>query len=129
MPGAASAMPLMGGWLPRKSPPYAVSSRCTCGESPSPLVLTEALMPPCAHTECERFTGTSEMRSTGTLASQSLMTVISPASPPPTTMTRLTLPPSLRIVLLAAMERCSDVGYECGRAPCLGRALLDNHGT
>ena len=34
------------------------------GESPSPLVLTAALMPPCAQTECERFTGTSEKRST-----------------------------------------------------------------
>ncbi len=60
-------------------------------------------MPPCAHTECDRLTGTSEMRSTGTLASQSLMTVISPARPPPTTITRLTLPPSLRIVLFAAI--------------------------
>jgi hypothetical protein len=67
------------------------------------LVFTEALIPPCAHTECERFTGTSEMRSTGTLASQSLMTVISPARPPPTTMTRRTLPPSLRMVFFEAM--------------------------
>ena len=36
------------------------------------LVFTLALIPPCAHTECERFTGTREKRSTATPASQSL---------------------------------------------------------
>ena len=68
-------------------------------------MLTLALMPPCAQTECERLTGTSEKRSTGTPASQSLMTVISPASPPPTTATRLTRPDSLRVTdLVDAIE-------------------------
>src|SRR5260370_16244663 len=74
-----------------------VSSRWTCGESPSPFVLTLALMPPCAHTEWERLTGTSEKRLTGTPSSQSLITVIRPASPPPTTMTRRAAPVSLRV--------------------------------
>src|SRR4029079_7584121 len=95
--------------------PYAVSSRWTCGLSPSPLVFTEALIPPCAQTECDRFTGTREIRSTGTLASQSLITVIRPASPPPTTITRRTLPPSLLIVLLAAIwfdcSECEKIGW------------------
>ena len=94
----------MGGWFARKSPPYAVSSRCTSGESPSPFVFTLALMPPCAQTECERFTGTSENRSTGMPASHSLITVVRPASPPPTTMTRRTLPDSVTMVVLLAME-------------------------
>src|SRR6478609_7856106 len=86
-------------------------------------------MPPCAHTECERFTGTSEIRSTGTFASQSLMTVISPASPPPTTITRLTLPPSLRIVLFAAMlgPMLRLVGRSGGRADAGGMGGLPPH--
>src|SRR5512147_1287530 len=56
------------------------------GESPSPLMLTAPLMPPCAHTEWERFTGTKEMRLTSWPASASLIVAISPARPPPTTM-------------------------------------------
>src|SRR4051812_12323709 len=43
-------------------------------------------MPPCAHTECERLTGTIENRSTLPPASAILMTADKPASPPPTTM-------------------------------------------
>src|SRR6202035_406246 len=43
-------------------------------------------MPPCAHTECERFTGTMEKRSTFAPISAILMTAASPASPPPMTM-------------------------------------------
>src|SRR5262249_19502466 len=69
----------------------------TWGESPSPLVLTDALIPPCAHTEWDRFTGTRLKRSTGTPTSHSLMTVVSPARPPPTTITRRTLPESLEV--------------------------------
>src|SRR5580700_11073500 len=105
MPGAASVIPLTGGWLARKSPPYTVSSKWTWGESPSPLVFTLALMPPWAHTECERFTGTSENRSTATPASQSLMVVIRPARPPPTTAIRRTLPDSLSDTLFEAIVR------------------------
>src|SRR5277367_6112661 len=72
-------------------------------------------MPPCAHTEWERLTGTREKRSTGTPASQSLMTVISPASPPPTTTTRRTLPDSERMRdLVAAMEQWARRGIAAG---------------
>src|SRR5580700_185790 len=110
MPGAASVIPLTGGWLARKSPPYTVSSKWTWGESPSPLVFTLALMPPWAQTECERLTGTSEKRSTGTPASHSLMTVISPASPPPTTTTRRTFPDSERVDDFDAAMTAWDVG-------------------
>src|SRR5215831_8013175 len=88
MPGAASHMALTGGWLARKSPPYTVSSKCSQVESPSPLVLTAPLMPPCAHTECERRQGTNEKTSTSCPASASLMMAASPARPPPTTMKR-----------------------------------------
>src|SRR4051794_7007683 len=63
-----------------------VSSKCCAVVSPSPLRFLAALMPPCAHTECERFTGTIEKRSTLPPASAILITAASPASPPPTTM-------------------------------------------
>src|SRR5580658_6360838 len=63
-----------------------VSSKCCAVVSPSPLRFLAALMPPCAHTECERLTGTMEKRSTLPPASAILMTAASPASPPPTTM-------------------------------------------
>ncbi len=86
-------------------------------------MLTLALMPPCAHTECERFTGTSEKRSTGTPASQSLMTVISPASPPPTTTTRRTLPDSLRLTEVADLEAAMQV--EAGRGKGAGCQTLE----
>src|SRR5882672_10128761 len=43
-------------------------------------------MPPCAHTECERFTGTMEKRSTLAPISAILMTAESPARPPPMTI-------------------------------------------
>src|SRR3954467_13864639 len=83
IPGAASHISLMGGWLPRKSPPYTVSSKCFQVESPSPFKFLAALMPPCAHTECERFTGTIENRSTCPPISAILMTALNPATPPP----------------------------------------------
>src|SRR6266436_6210336 len=63
-----------------------VSSKCCQVESPSPFRFLAALMPPCAHTECERLTGTIENRSTSPPISAILMTAASPASPPPTTM-------------------------------------------
>ncbi len=64
------------------------SSKCFQGESPSPFRFLAALIPPCAQTECERFTGTMENRSTLAPISAILMTAASPARPPPTTMIR-----------------------------------------
>src|SRR5690349_3724372 len=86
IPGAASHIAFTGGWLARKSPPYTVSSRCCQVESPSPFKFFAALIPPCAQTECDRFTGTIEKRSTCPPISAILMTAESPASPPPTTI-------------------------------------------
>src|ERR1700760_3164453 len=63
-----------------------VSSKCCQVVSPSPLRFLAALMPPCAHTECERLTGTMEKRSTLPPASAILMTAARPARTPPTTM-------------------------------------------
>src|SRR3979490_531492 len=63
-----------------------VSSKCCHVESPSPFRFLAALMPPWAHTECERFTGTIEKRSTLAPISAILMTAESPARPPPTTI-------------------------------------------
>src|SRR6266496_4738699 len=63
-----------------------LSSKCCQVESPSPFKFLAALMPPCAQTECERFTGTIENRSTSPPISAILMTAARPASPPPTTM-------------------------------------------
>src|SRR5580704_3130328 len=86
IPGAASHMSLKGGWFARKSPPKTVSSKCFHVESPSPFRFLAALMPPCAHTECERLTGTMENRSTSPPISAILITAANPASPPPTTI-------------------------------------------
>src|ERR1700693_3006906 len=74
------------------------SSKWIQVESPSPFRFLAALMPPCAHTECERFTGTIENRSTSPPISAILMTAASPARPPPTTM-----------ILGAAMRYESDL--------------------
>src|ERR1700693_2301823 len=63
-----------------------VSSKCFQVESPSPLRFLAALMPPWAQTECERFTGTMENKSTSPPISAILMTAESPARPPPITM-------------------------------------------
>src|ERR1044071_9272987 len=81
--GAISHMALAGGWFARKSPPYTVSSKCSQVESPSPFVFTAPLMPPCAQTECERFTGTTENRSTSWPASAIFIAAARPARPPP----------------------------------------------
>src|ERR1043165_9307631 len=61
-----------------------VSSKCSQVESPSPFVFTAPLMPPCAQTECERFTGTTEKSSTSCPASAIFIAAASPARPPPT---------------------------------------------
>src|SRR5215472_2976300 len=63
-----------------------VSSKCCQVVSPSPFRFLAALMPPCAHTLCERLTGTIENRSTLPPASAILITAARPARPPPTTM-------------------------------------------
>src|ERR1051325_1885882 len=46
-------------------------------------------MPPCAQTECERLTGTTEKRSTEWPPSAIFIAAASPASPPPTIATRM----------------------------------------
>src|SRR5580704_4296106 len=63
-----------------------VSSKCFQVESPSPFRFFAALMPPCAQTECDRFTGTIENKSTSPPISAILITAASPARPPPTTI-------------------------------------------
>src|SRR5208282_1890902 len=62
------------------------SSKWIQVESPSPFRFLAALMPPWAQTECERFTGTIENRSTSPPISAILITAARPARPPPTTM-------------------------------------------
>src|SRR5208282_3619822 len=62
------------------------SSKWIQVESPSPFRFLAALMPPCAQTECERFTGTIENRSTSPPISAILITADRPASPPPITI-------------------------------------------
>src|SRR6202022_112878 len=86
--GAAWHMPLTGGCSARKSPPFRVSLTWISGESPSPLVLTAPLIPPCAQTEWLRLTGTTEKRSTDMPISAARTVAIRPASPPPTIKTR-----------------------------------------
>src|SRR5918996_772627 len=77
-----------------------VSSKCNQVESPSPLVLTAPLIPPCAQTECERFTGTTENRSTARPASAMRMAAARPASPPPTI--------AIFVPLLAMLDQSSQ---------------------
>src|SRR6185503_15712100 len=77
-----------------------VSSKCSQVESPSPLVLTAPLMPPCAQTECERFTGTTEKRSTACPPSAILIAAARPARPPPTI--------AILVPLLAILEESSQ---------------------
>src|SRR5262249_51897274 len=73
-----------GGWSARKSPPSAVSSKCIHSLYPCCRAISlQALIPPCAQTECERLTGTIENRSTSTPSSASLIVQASPAKPPP----------------------------------------------
>src|SRR5689334_14344407 len=84
-----------------------VSSKCNQVESPSPFVLTAPLMPPCAQTECERFTGTTEKRSTECPASAIFIAAARPASPPPT----------IAIFIPAAIDLVSkNSGYQTARA-------------
>src|SRR5207244_9471976 len=96
--GAISHIAFAGGWFARKSPPYTVSSKCSQVESPSPLVLTAPLMPPCAQTECERFTGTTENKSTECPASAIFIAAASPARPPPTIAILIPLAISLSVI-------------------------------
>src|SRR6185369_7077808 len=63
-----------------------VSSKCCQVESPSPFRFFAALIPPCAQTECDRFTGTIENRSTLAPISAHLIAAERPARPPPTMM-------------------------------------------
>src|SRR5258708_14148982 len=105
-------MPLSGGCSARKSPPLSVSLTWMSGLSPSPLVLTAPLIPPCAQTEWLRLTGTMEKMSTCLPASASLMTVISPASPPPTTMYRSAMsPPPCGARVIAHKRETRNEGY------------------
>src|ERR671917_164930 len=105
--GAISHICLTGGWLARKSPPYTVSSKCFHGESPSPLVLTAPLMPPCAQTECERLTGTTEKRSTACPASAIFIAAANPASPPPTMAILMPLLPTVAISVKDTSQQSS----------------------
>src|SRR5579859_2189173 len=102
-----------------------VSSKCCQVESFSPLMLTAALMPPCAQTECERRTGTMEKRSTGTPASAILMAADSPASPPPTTMILPAIPPPLSCELRVVSCECTT---RPPRASCLAGDDTDDDG-
>src|SRR5688500_10223763 len=47
------------------------------------------MMPPCAQTECERLTGTTEKRSTACPPSAIFIAAASPAKPPPTIAIRM----------------------------------------
>src|SRR6267142_251937 len=117
-----------------------VSSKCCHVVSPSPLRFLAALMPPWAHTEWERFTGTMEKRSTCPPASAILITAARPASPPPTTtilgfvaaMFSLSSfsrrPQRARIfpdTLL--IDRCADAGLGLRRIQIGGRVLPLRH--
>src|SRR5438270_13519337 len=93
-----------------------VSSKCCAVVSPSPFRFFAALMPPCAHTECDRFTGTIENRSTLPPASAILITAERPARPPPTTMMRGVAAISfvLKFRYLFSIKRaycCSEDGF------------------
>src|SRR5580693_7995562 len=92
-------------------------------------------MPPCAHTECERFTGTIEKRSTLAPISAILMTAESPARPPPITIifgTAIAGLPAFRILyrlilcslILFSEILCALIVRSLGRLPCRGPRLV-----
>src|SRR5690606_30650210 len=87
-------------------------------------------MPPCAHTEWDRLTGTMENRSTCPPASATLTVAIKPARPPPTTIT-LSLAKSLNplaeeVVADEAGHRPdAEAGHQDeGHRPHVGRHAL-----
>src|SRR6516162_9190824 len=103
-----------------------VSSKCWAVVSPSPFRFFAALMPPCAHTECERLTGTMEKRSTLPPASAILMTAASPASPPPTTMI---LGAAIVYLVLSKHEPCEVHKGTLMRAQLHARVQWDDVGS
>jgi len=65
-------------------------------------VLTDALMPPWAQTECERFTGTSENKEDRDVGFAESDDGHQAARPPPMTITRRTAPDDVRTMFLVA---------------------------
>src|SRR5580658_2127554 len=92
-------------------------------------------MPPCAHTECDRFTGTMEKRSTFAPISAILMTAESPARPPPITIilgTAIVGLPFFHILcrlilcglILRRVSARSLIVHSSGRLPCCRPRLI-----
>src|ERR1051325_10318864 len=80
-------------------------------------------MPPCAQTECERLTGTTEKRSSEWPASAIFIAAARPARPPPTIATRMPLFAMCVRVLL-----CESDEPEESALPPEGRLRVDADG-
>src|SRR5918997_3051190 len=70
-------------------------------------------MPPCAQTECERLTGTTEKRSTECPASAIFIAAASPARPPPTIAILIPLLPAA-ISVKNPSQQSSGLNESCG---------------
>ena len=84
--GAASVIALTGGWFAKNLHRILYRQNESMVNLLHLLVFTAPLIPPWAHTECERLTGTIENKSTCAPCSAALIVDISPARPPPTTI-------------------------------------------
>ena len=76
----------MASWSPSQSAPLTVSYMCQ-RQSSSPMLPSEAAMPPCAATVCERVGNTLVMQAVFSPASLQPTTARRPEPPAPTTTT------------------------------------------
>ncbi len=76
----------MASWSPSQSDPLTVSYMCQ-RQSSSPMLPSEAAMPPCAATVCERVGKTLVMQAVLRPASLAPSVARRPAPPAPTTTT------------------------------------------
>ena len=76
----------MASWSPSQSEPFTVSYMCQ-RQSSSPILPSEAAMPPCAATVCERVGKTFVMQAVFSPAWLAPSTARRPEPPAPTTTT------------------------------------------
>ena len=76
----------MASWSPSQSDPFTVSYMCQ-RQSSGPMLPSEAEMPPCAATVCERVGNTLVMQAVRRPACEQPTVARRPAPPAPTTTT------------------------------------------
>jgi hypothetical protein len=95
---------------PSQSEPFTVSYMCHCQWS-GPMFDSDAAMPPCAATVCERVGNTLEMQAVRSPCSAMPSVARNPAPPAPTTTTSY----SCVSYSYSAMSQSSRVKGQCAR--------------